>query len=368
MSPSRVISRSPEFASRLRALRAVLRTGGIDGMLVTRAANVRYLCGFTGSNGWLLVRPRSAVFVTDGRYAEQAATEIMEAGVLIADQERLSDALLRTSAMNGLARLGFEADTISFSLHKLLARQFRGHKLVPLAEAIEPLRQIKSAPELAAMRKAIAITEMVLGDVLGELRPGVTEREIAADITWKHRRAGADGDAFHPIVLFGKRTSLIHGQPGDTRLRADQLVLIDMGCQVRGYRSDVTRTVSFGRIPRRFRRMYESVREAQHAGCNAIREGVEARAVDALVRTMLDADGLGEYFGHALGHGLGIEVHEIPLLSRKNPDRLLSGQVVTIAPGVYIPGQGGIRIEDDVLVLQDGSETLTRFTRDLVEL
>jgi len=368
VTPSRAISRSPEFAFRLRALRALLRESGLDAMLVSDLSNVRYLCGFTGSNGWLLVRRRSAVFVTDTRYTEQAASEVREASVLIAGQERLSDALLRSGALNGVSLLGFEAEHMSFAAHRVLAKLFKGVKLLPSAEAVETLRMIKSGNELGEMRKAIRITETALQEVIAELQPGVSEQSIAASITYHMRRLGADGDAFNPIVLFGPRTSLVHGTPGAARLKKGQLVLFDIGCRVNGYCSDLTRTFAFGRVPRTLKENYEHVREAQQAARSAVREGVTARSVDMLVREMLAKAGLDRFFGHALGHGLGLDVHESPLISQRNTQPLEAGHVVTIEPGVYIPGEGGIRIEDDVLVLPDGSETLTTFPREWTEL
>lgn len=368
MTLKRRIARSPEIARRLQRLRALLREQRCEALLITSRTNVRYLSGFTGSNGWLLVKQRSALLVTDSRYEEQAGAEVREASVLIAGQERLSEALLRVGALRELASLSFEADDISVALHRTLKKVFRGTTLRPVSGIVEKLREVKSPHELLSLRKAVGVVETVLGGILHELRPGVSEQSIAALISYRFREEGADGDAFPPIVLFGPRTSLVHGTPGPHRLRRGQPILIDIGCRVDGYCSDITRTFVFGRASKRFRDTYAHLLRVQQAAVGAVREGLPASAVDAQSRKGLAEAGLDTYFGHALGHGLGLDVHEAPLLSSRSDRVLEAGHVVTIEPGVYLPGEFGIRIEDDVLVRRDGVELLTRFPRDLTEL
>jgi len=233
---------------------------------------------------------------------------------------------------------------------------------------VEDLRTEKFPDEIAAIRRAVRISERVWHEVLPLLRAGVRERDIAAEITYRHRLQGADGDAFPPIVLFGKRTSLIHGQPSAARLRSGQPVLMDFGCRVDGYVSDLTRTIFLGKASRRMREIYAAVREAQTIGREALHPGIPAVEVDRVVRDHIVACGFGPYFEHGLGHGIGLEVHERPALSWRNTDPLEEGAVVTVEPGVYIPGVGGVRIEDDMLVTADGAASLSRLPRDLMEL
>ncbi|MCZ7554906.1 MAG: Xaa-Pro peptidase family protein [Bacteroidia bacterium] len=368
MTPKRKILRSPEIAGRLRGLRASLRERGCDALLVTKRTNVRYLSGFTGSNGWLLVKRHSALLVTDSRYEEQAGDEVREATLLIAGQERLSDALLRVGALKGAEALCFEAEDVSVALHGTLKKTFKGSALHPLTGIVESLREKKSPLELASLRNAVDVVETVLRDILSDLRPGVSEQSIAARISYRLREAGADGDAFDPIVLFGPRTSLVHGTPGPHRLKRGQPILMDIGCKVKGYCSDITRTFILGRASKRFRAAYDQLQRVQQAARDAVREGVAARTLDALTREGLAESGMDTYFGHALGHGLGLDVHETPVLSSRSERLLEAGQIVTIEPGVYFPGEFGIRIEDDVLVQREGSESITRFPRELMEL
>ncbi len=356
------------YAARQHALRAALHTRGLRALLVTHPVHVRWLCGFTGSNGWLLLRSRDAVFVTDPRYEEQAAAEVREARILHAGTLRLSEALQQDKAFRNLRALGIEEEHVTVALQRSIAERCAPARPRAVAGVLEELRERKSSDEIDCIRRAIAISERVLHEVLRELRPGVSERDIAAEITYRHRRAGADGDAFPPIVLFGTRSSLIHGQPSEARLRKGQLVLIDMGCTVRGYHSDITRTVGFGRVPVKFRRMYEQLRASQEEARAAVTPGMTASALDALARTSLERADLARYFTHALGHGLGLDVHEAPILSSRSNATLRAGMVVTIEPGLYLPGEGGMRLEDDVLVMPEGGETLTSLSRDWLEL
>jgi len=345
-----------------------MRRVDLDGMLITSPKNVRYLCGFTGSNGWLLLKHRSSVFVTDSRYKEQATEELQHARIVVAGKERLSEALLRTRALGNLSVIGFEADSLAYDTVRTLRRLFKSVKLRAISNIVEPLRQIKSPSELDAIRKAIRISEKVLAEVINDLRPGVSERDVAADITWKQRRAGADGDAFPPLVLFGRRCSLVHGQPSSATLSNRQVVLIDLGCRVDGYCSDLTRMVAFGRIPAAIHEMYATLLSAQKRTREEIRAGTPTAYYDEFIRQELDQSGLSRYFAHALGHGIGLDIHETPLVSSRSNACLAAGHVITIEPGIYIPGEIGMRIEDDVLVTRDRSETLTTFPRELIAL
>lgn len=351
----------------LRLLQRFLREDVCDALLVTHLPHVRYLCGFTGSSGWLLVRRRSAVLLTDPRYREQAAQEVREARVHIVAGGTMT-AALAGGLLRSVEKLGIEADHLDVVTHRNLAKALRPMRLVPLQHAIEDLREQKYPDEITAIRRAVRISEQVFRDILPLLRPGVREFEIAAEITYRHRLLGADGDAFPPIVLFGRRSSLIHGQPSGTRLRSGQVILMDFGCRANGYVCDMTRTVFLGRAPRRMREIYAAVQEAQEIGRSEARPGLPASALDHAVRSHIEERGYGAYFEHGLGHGIGLDVHEAPHISWRRDDPLEPGSVITIEPGIYVPDLGGVRIEDDVLITADSASCLTQLPRELTEL
>ncbi len=351
----------------MRVLQRHLSEGVCDALLVTHLPHVRYLSGFTGSNGWLLVRKRSAVLLTDPRYREQAEEEVAGARVHIV-AGRTMTAALAEGLLRRVRELGVEAAHLDYITFTNLRKTLDPVRLVPLHDAVEEQRSVKFPDEISFIQRAVRISERVWEEVLPLLRPGVREFEIAAEITYRQRLHGADGDAFPPIVLFGARSSLIHGQPSAARLRAGQPVLMDFGCRVNGYVSDITRTVFLGYASRRMRAIYRIVRDAQELGRSEIREGLPADALDRIVRSYIAEQGFGTYFEHGLGHGIGLEVHEQPTLSWRSSEPLEAGNTVTIEPGIYLPGVGGVRIEDDMLVTASGAESLTSLPRELVVL
>lgn len=344
------------------------RNAAPGAFLVTHLPHIRYLTGFTGSNAWLLLRSRSAVLFTDPRYREQAAAEVRGMRVSIVKGTTFTEALTALRLHAHLSVLAFEADHLTATVAANLKRALRPLRMQPVSGLVEFHRMVKGEDEIERINRAINISEQAFLDLLPMLRPGVTEIDIAAELSYRQRRLGADGDAFPPIVLFGARTSLVHGQPSPARLTRRAPVLLDFGCRVDGYGSDITRTLHVGPAPRRFREVYDIVREAQEAGCAALRAGIEAARVDDIVRGRIADAGWGAYFEHGLGHGIGLETHEAPHLSWRNGDLLEEGQVVTVEPGVYLPGKFGVRIEDDLLVLSDGAECLTTLPRTLLEV
>ncbi|MDT8323691.1 MAG: aminopeptidase P family protein [Bacteroidota bacterium] len=355
-------------AESVRVIQQALREGLADAMLVTHLPHVRYLTGFTGSNAWLLLRKRSAVFLTDPRYREQSVREVRNAQILIVSGSSMTEALRREGLLRRLRSMAFEAGHCTYTVAQNLESALKPLHLVPLHDAVEQLRENKYPDEIHATRQAIAISEAVFADVLPFLRPGVSEIDIAAEITYRQRRLGADEDSFAPIVLFGKRSSLVHGQPSRTALRPGQAVLMDFGCRVQGYASDITRTVFCGKAPPRLRRVYDVVQKAQEKGRALAGPGIAANVLDDAVRSVIRDNGYGDRFEHGLGHGLGLEVHERPLLSWRNSAELEPGMIITIEPGIYIPGLGGVRIEDDVLITSRGADLLSTLPRDLLEL
>ena len=337
-------------------------------LLVTRPANWFYLTGFTGESGALIVSKKGTTLVTDGRFMVQAKAEAR--GIRIRRQEgTLLESVARVLRDLRARRVGF--DPAHMTVSELQgARKASGRQLewVPAAGTVETLRMRKDAGELAQMRKAAILAGEIMDFAVDLLKPGVREREVAAEIEYEMRKRGAAGPSFETIVAFGNRAALPHARPTGKRLRKNELVVLDLGVILGHYCSDITRTVFVGRAPKRIQRWYKAVLEAQGAAISSAREGVACGDVDAAARRVLAGYGLDHLFVHSTGHGLGLEVHEDPRVAKGQERRLQSGNVITIEPGVYAEGVGGIRIEDDVVVHAGRTEVLTRAPRDLIEL
>ena len=356
------------FAHRRRTLQAELDRAELCALVVTHPPNWYYLTGFTGEAGVLIVGGHGAELVTDGRFLTQARDESPAIRVLEQKASLLESAgqLLRTKHRG---RVGFDPTQVSVAQHRLL-RKAAGSRChwVAAPGLVEGLRRRKEPGEIAEMRRAAALAGEVLEDTLKLLKPGVGENEIAAEIEYQMRKRGATGPAFESIVAFGKRSALPHARPTARRLRKNELVVLDLGAILAHYCSDITRTVYVGRAPRRIRQWYKAVFEAQRAAISALRVGVSCGDVDATARRVLESYSLGRQFVHGTGHGLGLEVHEEPRVAKGQKKHLEPGNVVTIEPGVYLAGVGGIRIEDDVALHDGRTEVLTRIPRDLIEL
>jgi Xaa-Pro aminopeptidase len=339
-----------------------------DALFVTHLPNVRYLSGFTGSNALLVIKTRSAILYTDPRYAEQAALEVEGMRIEIAKANTLAEQARATWAVRGKAAVGFDAGRVPVAQLRAWKALFPEARFRDASGCVDRLRAVKTPGEIAAIKRAAAITDAVFAALLPMIRPGVSERDLAAEITYRHRLAGAERDAFEPIVGSGPRAALIHGQPSGRRIARGDVLLLDFGCVVDGWCADLTRTVALGRIPKRLREVHASVLRAHNAAIAAARPGMRGRELDAIARSVLERDGLASYFTHSLGHGLGLEVHELPRISALSDDVLETGMVATIEPGVYLPGLGGIRIEDDIAITAGGAEVLTAADTELVAL
>jgi len=351
--------------ARRRALRARLAPVDLVGLLVTKPVNVRYLTGFAGSYGALLLLHDRTVFFTDRRYERQAA-EVDGAEVVIAPGDLIAG-VIGVLGTDGDG-LGFEPGGLTWGTGQRLRTLLPGRAVVPAPELVEELREVKDDDELAAMREAAGIATEALPEVLGGLRAGVTEREVALEIELGMRRLGGDGLAFDPIVAFGEHAAEPHHRPGERALGRGELVTLDFGARVEGYRSDMTRTVVFGTASPRQREVYELVRHAEEAGLAALRPGVSCAEVDQACRRVIADAGWGDAFGHPSGHGVGLEIHEAPWVRPGGSGRIAAGTPVTVEPGVYLPGFGGVRIEDLAVVRPDGHELLTTAPRELLEL
>jgi Xaa-Pro aminopeptidase len=344
------------MTGRLERLRERLE----EPLLVTNGENVRYLVGFSSSNAALFVEPERTRLFADFRYAEAGR------GVEGVEFVETARSLLSDLADRLDGRIGFEADDLSYSGYETLAGG--GLELVPRRNLVEELRAVKDEDELRAVRRAAEITSEAYAGLAGEPFVGRTERELAWRMEVLFRELGADRIAFPLIVAAGANGARPHTHPGDRAIEAGETVVVDAGCTVDGYSSDCTRTFATGPLPDELARAYDVCLEAQEAAVGAVRAGAKARAVDAVARDLISEAGFGEAFGHGLGHGVGLLVHEAPRLSPLSPEdeTLAAGNVVTVEPGIYLEGVGGIRIEDLVVVQEDGADVLTTFPKRLV--
>ncbi len=356
------------YASRQTKLQQALTEQKLDGLVVTHPANLRYLCGYSGSNGLLLLLAGRRVFFTDGRYTAQARTEVKGARIVIAKGPLFNDAASVSGRLRS-AVLGFEGEHTSVvaagRLRELLPKKI---KLKPISGLVERQRMIKDADELRLIGRAVNLGASVYEQALKAIRPGVRESEVAGKLEFAARTAGADGMSFDTIVAGGKRSALPHGRASSQLIPRRGFVVVDSGVILDGYCSDMTRTPHVGPLTSQERGWYEAVLEAQLAGIAAVQPGATAGDVDAAARGVLRKAKLDQYFTHSTGHGVGLEIHEPPRLGKKQAENLEPGMVVTIEPGIYIPNKGGIRIEDMVLVTDRGVKVLTPISKELAEL
>jgi Xaa-Pro aminopeptidase len=347
-----------EFEGRRQTIAAQLSERKLDGFLVSFSPNLRYLTGFTGSNGNLLLLPGEAILFTDPRYQIQAAQEVtckvhISKGPLVPD-------VMAAIAKRGLRRIGYEPARMTCdTLDSLQGRLPMKSTLAPVIGWVEGLRMVKSADEIALIRRSVDTNSRAFEAAVSKVRPGMKEQDLAAELEYRMRRLGAEKPSFETIVAGGARSALPHAQPTSARLASGQLVVVDMGALQDGYCSDMTRMLFLGTPTAKVKRAYRAVLEAQLAGVDAVRPGVSTARVDAAARNVLKAYGLGEAFVHSTGHGLGLEIHEPPRIGKKDKTKLAPGMAITIEPGVYIEGFGGIRIEDTVVVTETGCEILT---------
>ncbi|MGA9568337.1 MAG: Xaa-Pro peptidase family protein [Candidatus Korobacteraceae bacterium] len=357
-----------DYAGRQKKFLQTLIEEELDGFVITHPANLRYLCGYTGSNGLLLFLGGRRVFFTDGRYTQQAHEEVKGARVVIARGPLLNDAAKIIGKLSSAA-IGFESDLTTVStaaqMKELVHRRIEWKATSGL---IMRQRMIKDADELKLIREAVKLGAKVYQQAAKSIHPGASEVEVAGKLEFAARRAGADGMSFETIVAAGKRGALPHGRATGQPIPRRGFVVVDSGVILRGYCSDMTRTVHVGSVGRVEREWYNAVLEAQLVGIAAVRPGVAAGQVDDAARSVLRKAKLDRYFTHSTGHGVGLEIHEPPRLGKKQTERLAPGMVITIEPGIYVPGKGGIRIEDMVVVTENGCEVLTPVTKELVEV
>jgi Xaa-Pro aminopeptidase len=360
-----------DYRGRLKELRSRLMEERLDGLLVTSLPNIRYLCGFTGSSAALVVTPKTAFFFTDGRYTAQARDEVSGAKIEIKQKAALAAAgeFLAAEKTRQPKKVGVEAEHLSLldgqRLKKTAGAKVR---LRPVAGLVEGQREVKDGEEIERIRQAVNLGSSLFEVALKAIKPGVAEAEVAAKMEYAARQAGAEAMSFETIIAAGERSALPHGRASSARIPAQGFVVCDFGVILAGYCSDMTRTVHVGTPSQGAREMYEAVREAQQAAVEAVKPGAGVGEVDRAARNVLKKKGLGRYFTHSTGHGVGLEIHEPPRIATGQSESLEPGMVITIEPGVYVPGRGGVRIEDMVVVTDQGCEVLTATPKELITI
>jgi len=345
-------------------VRSALETNKLDAILIASPINRRYVTGFTGTAGAVIISKNDARFITDFRYTEQAAEEAT--GFQIVEHKQLIELEIKEQLKEmNVKRLGFEKDHVSYSQYENYKKVLEA-ELVPISGIMEELRLIKSKDELELMKKAAEIADDAFEHIQSFIKPGVKEIDISNELEFFMRKQGAASSSFDIIVASGFRAALPHGVATEKEIESGELVTMDYGALYQGYCSDITRTVAVGEINDELKNIYDIVLEAQIRGVEGIRPGISGKEADALTRDYIKEKGYGDYFGHSTGHGLGMEVHEGPSLSFRSDKKLKTGMVVTVEPGIYVPQVGGCRIEDDVIVTEVGNERLTFSSKELV--
>ncbi len=354
-------------AARIAQIQERLRQTDADAVLISALPDIRWACGFSGSNALLLIRRDGAHFLTDGRYTTQAEQEVQGIPRHAAGSDLMRYAV-EQELLKGVQRLLYQADHLTCACLQTYQELLPQIEWIGVEHWLCELTAVKDENALQAIRRAQAISEQVFEEILPLIRPGVTERELAAEIVYRHLRLGAERMAFDPIVASGPNSALPHARPTHRAFDVGDVVLLDFGCYVDGYASDMTRTVIIGLLSQEVEQIHETVRAAQEAALAIARAGIRAAELDRAARSVIEAAGWGDYFTHSLGHGVGLQVHEWPRIASGNEEVLPAGVVVTIEPGIYLPGRFGIRLEDLIVLQPDGHENLTHLPRTLLIL
>lgn len=356
--------------NRVQKLQAYMKENGLDGMLIGSEANRMYLSGFTGSNAMLLITlNETPIIVTDFRYIEQVGKQCPHFKCIDQKQKGTLGAVLGEAQAMNLKKIGFEAEQVSFSTYESLQKADE-IQWVPTKGVVERFRQIKEETELEKLAKAESIGDLAFKAIIPFIekhwKEGLTENEVALEIERVMRQNGATGTSFNTIVASGAKSSLPHAVPGDEPLKKGDFVVMDFGCIYEGYCSDMTRTVVIGEASEKHKEIYETVLEAQKRALEGAKAGLKGKEIDAMARDYIASKGYGDYFGHGLGHSVGIEIHENPRFSMAEEQVIEEGMVITVEPGIYLPGFGGVRIEDMVVVTKDGIKNLTHSPKELI--
>ncbi|TQR13718.1 M24 family metallopeptidase [Psychrobacillus soli] len=351
---------------KLAKLRRALEEKGIDALLITNGYNRHYMTGFTGTAGVAIVSKTDAVFITDFRYTEQAASQIQDFRIVKHEKTLIEEVATQVSEM-GIQSLGFEKEDLTYSSFELYKQAVKAD-LVPLAGLVEKIRLIKTDEEISIIKAACRIADEAYEHIVTYIKPGMTELEVSNELEFFMRKRGATSSSFDTIVASGVRSALPHGVASDKVIEVGDFVTLDFGAVYNGYISDTTRTIAVGEPSEQLKEIYQVVLDSQLLALEKVKPGMTGKEADAIARDYIASKGYGEAFGHSLGHGIGLEVHEGPGLSFRSDIVLEPGMVITIEPGIYLPNIGGVRIEDDALVTENGLEKLTHSTKELLIL
>ena len=353
-------------------LNALMNENALDALLVSDGYNMRYISGFTGATGYLYLSGKRKVVLTDSRYTLQAQEESESRGFTVLEVNRANGGYPKVLAglvrEDEVAKLGFEDNAMYYSQVEELKGEMENCQWIPMGDKLSMFRQVKTPDEIACIAKAEAIGDAAFSYILGELKPGITELEVAAKLEYFVKTHGASGMSFETIVASGLHSAMPHARPTGKPLEKGEFVTLDFGCIYEGYCSDMTRTVVIGKANEKQREIYNLVLEAQRAGLETVRAGLPCNQVDQAARGVIEKAGYGQYFGHGLGHNVGLEIHESPMLSPKDSTILLAGMLESVEPGIYIPGFGGVRIEDLIVITEEGHRNLTSSVKELLEL
>lgn len=351
-------------------MKKIIREKNIDGVYITDLYNLRYLAGFTGTTGSAFITEDKKYFFTDFRYKEQALKEAGTMGFQVVIIERNSiDTISKFIIETGIKKIGVEDNSLRVALYDKIAANFAGIEIVKLGNSIQKLRMIKSEDEIKIVRKATEIADIAFMEIQKDIKEGVSEREIAAKLEYIMKMNGAEDKSFDTIVASGYRSAWPHGVASDKKIEKNEFIKLDFGCYYNGYVSDITRTLFYGdKISAKHIEIYEIVKEAQQLGIDSVIAGITGKELDTIVREYIKLKGYGDNFGHGLGHGIGVEIHELPTVSQAGEITLEENMLITIEPGIYIEGFGGVRIEDDVVVKKNGCEILTKSPKELIIL
>ena len=351
--------------NRIEKIKNQFKERGIDSFLVKNLPNIRYLSGFSGSAANLVITADKNYFISDFRYKTQSKSREFEIIIYIQNSMTfLKDIIIEL----GLKSTGFESDFVTYNDAENLRKEFPEVEFVPVNNMFEKITTVKNENEIELTKKAVEITDRTFTELLNLIKPGLTEREVSAKISYFQKMFGADGDSFDAIVASGERSAFPHARPTDRKIGNNELLTLDFGCTVKGMKSDMTRTIGIGKVSDECRKIYDIVKEAQQRALDKVKAGITGKELDAYARDFITDKGYGDNFGHGLGHGLGYDIHEKPSVNQRSEFVLEENNIITIEPGIYIEGAGGVRIEDDVIVKTDGCVVLNNSTKEFITL
>lgn len=354
--------------NRLEKIKSNFSELSIDSFLVKNLPNIRYVSGFSGSAASLLITKDKDHFITDFRYKSQSAKEVYHNFEILIYVQNSMMFLKDLIQMHNLKRIGFESNFLTFNDAENLRKEFSDVEFVPVDSLIEKIVICKNEKEIELTKKAVDITDRTFSDLLNIIKPGMTEREVSAHISYLQKLYGADGDSFDAIVASGERSAFPHARPTDKKIISGELLKLDFGCTVEGMKSDMTRTIAIGNVSDECKNIYNIVKEAQQRALDTVKAGINTKVLDASARDFIKEKGYGNNFGHGLGHGLGYDIHEKPAVNERSDYKLEVNNIITIEPGIYVEGLGGVRIEDDVIVKENGCEILNKSSKELIVL